>query len=127
MAVETEVEALGKKLPARVSEIVPSGDPAARSYTVRIDLPWSSQLRSGMFGRARFPLGRRRVLIVPAAAIEERGQLQTVYVFEDGAARNRLVTVGTGGEVLSGLNEGEKLIAPIPPALYDGARVEVRP
>ena len=48
LRLEIEVEAAGKKLPARVSEIVPSGDPAARSYTVRIDLPVSSQLRSGM-------------------------------------------------------------------------------
>jgi membrane fusion protein, multidrug efflux system len=127
MAVETEVEALGKKLPARVSEIVPSGDPAARSYTVRIDLPFASQLRSGMFGRARFSLGRRKVLIVPAGAVEERGQLQTVYVLEDGRARNRVVTIGAGSEVLSGLHEGEKVIAPIPLALHDGARVEVRP
>jgi RND family efflux transporter MFP subunit len=125
--VEVNLEALGKTFPARVAEIVPMGDSAARSYTVKIDLPGTPQLRSGMFGRARWSLGSRKVLVVPAGALQERGQLQTVFVVEDGMARSRVVTTGAGNEILSGLNEGEKVAAPVPPALFDGARVEVRP
>ena len=60
----------------------------------------------------------------------ERGQLQSVFVMEDGCARTRLVTTGerrqTAVEVLSGLSEGEKLVSPAPAGLADGARVEVR-
>jgi RND family efflux transporter MFP subunit len=126
-AVEVTLESLNRTFPARVSEIVPMGDAAARSYTVKIDLPGTPQLRSGMFGRARWALGKRRVLVAPAGAVQERGQLQTVFVVEDGAARSRVVTAVAGNEILSGLNAGEKVIAPVPPALYDGARVEVRP
>jgi len=84
-------------------------------------------LSPGMFGRARWTLGRRKALVLPAGAVQERGQLQTVFVVEDGHARSRVVTAGPDNVVLSGLNPGEKVIAPVPPALYDGARVEARP
>jgi multidrug efflux pump subunit AcrA (membrane-fusion protein) len=45
------IEALDRKLDARVSEIVPSVDASSRSYVVKLDLPLLAQLRSGMFGR----------------------------------------------------------------------------
>ena len=129
-AVEAVLEATDKKLNARVSEIVPSVDAASRTYIVKLDLPASPELRTGMFGRAIFPLGTQKVVAVPLAALTERGQLQSVFVVEDGVAHTRLVTTGrrTAGaaEVLSGLDAGEKVVLPVPVGLQDGARVEVR-
>ena len=129
--VEVSLEALDKKLVAKVSEIEPSVDPASRSYTVKIDLPAMAQLRSGMFGRTVFATSARKVLTVPAGAVQERGQLQTVFAVEDGAAHARLVTTGERGaagvEILSGLSAGEQVVSPIPAGLQDGAKVEVRP
>ena len=129
-SVEVQLEALDRRLTARVSEIVPAVDAASRAYTVKIDLPSLENLRSGMFGRAWFPMGAHQVVTVPAAALVERGQLVSVFVVEDGCARNRLVTTGrrqaNGVEVLSGLSEGEKVVSPIAAGLADGARVEVR-
>jgi multidrug efflux pump subunit AcrA (membrane-fusion protein) len=105
-------------------------DSASRTYIVKLDLPATPQLRTGMFGRAIFPLGTEKVVAIPAAALMERGQLQSVFVVEDGVAHTRLVTTGrrTGDsvEVLSGLNARETIVAPLPPGLQDGARVEVR-
>jgi RND family efflux transporter MFP subunit len=128
--VEVALEALDRKLNAHVSEIVPAVDAASRSYVVKIDLPAIPQLRSGIFGRAFFPLGSRKVVVVPAAALVERGQLQCVFVDEAGVARTRLVTIGQRGkdnvEVLSGVSAGERIITPVPAALQDGARLEVR-
>ena len=128
-AVEAVLEA-DRKLNARVSEIVPSVDSASRTYIVKLDLPATPNLRTGMFGRAVFPLGMQKVVAVPLAALMERGQLQSVFVVEDGVAHTRLVTTGRhtkdGVEVLSGLNAGEKLVVPLPQGLQDGARVEVR-
>lgn len=125
------LEALGRTVESRVAEVVPAVDPAARSYTVKIDLPALPGLHSGLFGRARFPLGTRKALVLPEGAIQERGQLQSVLVAEGGLARTRMVTAGlaVGGlrEVLSGLNPGEQVIYPVPAGLTDGARVEVRP
>jgi RND family efflux transporter MFP subunit len=129
-AVEAVVEATDRKLNARVSEIVPSVDAASRSYIVKLDLPATPGLRTGMFGRAIFPLGMQKVVAVPLVALTERGQLQSVFVVEDGVAHTRLVTTGrrTSGavEVLSGLTAGEKVVLPVPAGLQDGARVEVR-
>jgi RND family efflux transporter MFP subunit len=128
--VDIALESLDRRLTARVSEIVPAVDSVSRAYMVKIDLPAVPNLRSGEFGRARFPMGTRNVVTIPPLALVERGQLQSVYAIEDGCARTRLVTTGergpTGVEVLSGLSGGEKLVSPVPAGLADGARVEVR-
>jgi RND family efflux transporter MFP subunit len=127
--VEVALEALDRRLSARVSEIVPQVDAASRAYAVKIDLPALPNLRSGMFGRAWFPMGARKVVAVPTSSIVERGQLQSVFVIEDGFARNRLITTGNrqqdAVEVLSGLTEGEMVVSRIAPGLTDGRRVEV--
>lgn len=130
-AVEVALDALDRRLDARTSEIVPAVDAASRSYIVKIDLPPLPNLRSGMFGRALFPMGAHKVLTLPALALIERGQLQSVFVVENGFARNRLVTAGQRGpqgiEILSGLSEGEKVVTSPSAMLADGAPVEVRP
>jgi membrane fusion protein, multidrug efflux system len=111
-------------LEARVSEIVPSVDAASRAYIVKIDLPALPTLRSGVFGRAGFQLGSQSVLAIPATAVAERGQLQSVFVNDNGVAHSRLITTGQKLkdriEVLSGLTAGEKVIYPVPPGLADG-------
>jgi len=128
--VDIALEALDRRFTARVSEIVPAVDAASRAYIVKIDLPAVPNVRSGMFGRAWFPLGARKVVAIPPQAMVERGQLQSVFVIEDGVAHTRLVTTGQhrpdAVEVLSGLSEGERLVSPVPSGLMDGARVEVR-
>ncbi len=128
--VDVALESLDRRFTAHVSEIVPSVDAASRTYIVKIDLPAMPNLRSGMFGRAMFPLVTRKVATIPPPAMVEHGQLQSVFVIEDGCARTRLVTTGerrqSAVEVLSGLSEGEKLVSPVPAGLTDGARVEVR-
>ncbi len=129
-AVEVTLDALDRKLNTRVSEIVPAVDAASRTYIVKIDLPAEAHLRSGMFGRAEFPLGTRPALAIPAAAVVERGQLQSVFVVDNGEARSRLITAGRRSngavEALSGLSAGESVVSPVPPGLQDGARLEVR-
>jgi RND family efflux transporter MFP subunit len=128
--VDVVIDPSNALVKARVTEVVPSVDAGSRSYIVKIDLPSAPQLRSGAFGRAIFPLGTQKVLAIAAAGLIERGQLQSVFVVENGVARTRLVTAGRRTkesiELLSGLNAGETIVLPIPPGLEDGARVEVR-
>jgi RND family efflux transporter MFP subunit len=125
--VSVVLNGLDRTLEARVSEIVPAVDAASRSYTVKIDLPAVPALRSGAFGRALFSLGSRSPLTIPAAAVTERGQLQSVLVAENGVAHTRMITTGQKAtdqmEVLSGLTAGEKVIYPVPPGLSDGAAI----
>lgn len=116
---------------ATVSEIVPAVDASSRTYLVKLNLPPSPGLRSGVFGRVRFQAGVRPVLTIPAEAVSQRGQLESVFAVEDGFARTRLVTLGErrAGDVeaLSGLSAGDRVIVPVPGNLVDGAKVEVRP
>jgi RND family efflux transporter MFP subunit len=125
--VSVVLNGLDRTFEARVSEIVPAVDAASRSYTVKIDLPAVPTLRSGAFGRALFSLGSRSPLTIPAAAVTERGQLQSVLVAENGVAHTRMITTGQKAtdqmEVLSGLTAGEKVIYPVPPGLSDGAAI----
>ena len=128
--VSVRLDGVDRTLDARVSEIVPAVDAASRSYTVKIDLRAAPSLRSGAFGRALFQVGSRSALTVPAAAVTQRGQLQSVMTAENGVAHTRLITAGQKSqdqvEVLSGLTAGETVIFPVPSSLSDGAAVEVR-
>jgi len=129
--VSVTLDGIDHAVDARVSEIVPVVDAASRAYTVKIDLPPLAVIRSGVFGRAAFQLESRSVVAIPAEAVGERGQLQSVVVAENGVARARLITAGQKSkdrvEVLSGLSAGEKVIFPVPRGLADGDPVEVRP
>ena len=128
--VTVTFDALSRTFEAKIGEVVPSVDAASRAYLVKIDLPAIPHLRSGLFGRARFVIGTRPVLSVPVSAVMERGQVQSVFVVENGAARLRLITLGRKmadrAEVLSGLNAGDPALSPIPVGLADGSKVEIR-
>jgi multidrug efflux pump subunit AcrA (membrane-fusion protein) len=131
--VSVSIDALGQKpMDGQVSEIVPALDPASRSTIIKIDLraPDSSTLfRSGLFGKARFKTGTKRVLTVPVQSVLERGQLTFVYVVDPAKiAHMRLIQTGKPYgdrvEVLSGLSEGDQVIVEPLPAVKDGATVE---
>jgi len=108
----------GAEISGKVEQIVPAADPASRSFLVKIGLPTDAHLRSGIFGRARFPLGERQALMIPRTAIIERGQLQGIYVLDaNRVAGLRYVTLGKSiglqVEALSGL-EGGEIVASAP-------------
>lgn len=125
------IEALGnQEFTCSVKEIVPVADPNSRSYTVKLSLPTiaGQQLRSGLYGKARFVTGARQVLSVPQKAVIQNGQLVSVFVVDhSGTARMRLIktgeTFGERVEVLSGLNDGEQIVSETSPQIKDGTRV----
>ena len=115
-AVPVSFDASERELRAKVAQIVPASDPGSHSFLVKLDLGAAPDMRSGRFGRARFPKGRREALLVPSAAVISRGQLQNAYVVgADGIASLRYITVAPvddrRAEVLSGLEAGEKVVA----------------
>ena len=128
--VIVRLDSLGRDIEARVSEIVPAMDPVSRTFTARIDLPSSPLIRSGLFARALFPAGEKDALTVPATAVRDQGQVQSVFVADNGFARVRLVKTGARAEsaveVLSGLSPGDRVVANPPAALTDGSKIEVR-
>jgi hypothetical protein len=115
-------------LSGTISEIARSLDASSHSFTVKIDLPSSAVVRSGMFGRARFTAGAEDRLTIAAAAIVPRGQLSTIYVVSpDNRAQMRVIDVGARGqdwvEVLAGVSAGERVILS-PVAISDGTAVK---
>ena len=115
-----------------VAEIVPAADPASHSFLVKIDLPSSSQTRTGMYGTAEFANGTRQAILIPRSAAVARGSLNCVYVLDvQGIAQLRYITLGAiqGNlvEVLSGVSGGEKLVDMPSDRGLAGKRIEVQP
>jgi|WetSurMetagenome_2_1015567.scaffolds.fasta_scaffold30131_2 RND family efflux transporter MFP subunit len=103
----------GRKVPGRVSEIMPAIDPGTRSFLVKIGLTDPS-LRSGLYVRVLVPEGRKQTFLIPKTAIIEKGQLAGVYVVDDrGVMTYRMVRTGRSYgdrvEMLSGLRDGETI------------------
>ncbi len=120
------VEILDREYDATVDRIAPSGDPASRTFSVKLMLDNADGvLKSGMFARVSFARGEREALRVPEAALVVRGQLEGLFIAGDGQARLRWVKTGRrdGGrvEILSGLEAGERYLAAPPSGLADGA------
>jgi RND family efflux transporter MFP subunit len=119
----------GASFRGRVAQMVPAADPASRSFIVKIQLPADSRLRSGLFGRAHIARGERQAILIPRRAVVERGQLQGVYVVgEDQIATLRYITLGQAAgdrvEALSGLQDGERVVAAPGDRELGGKRVE---
>jgi RND family efflux transporter MFP subunit len=124
------IDALGTRaLNGIVSQILPAGDPQTHTFTVKVDLPVTPGLKSGMFGRLQLDKGVTQTMLVPASAIVERGELTSVYVVgSDQIGRLRWVKVGRRfdkqSEILSGVNVGERVLLEGSRGV-DGALVQV--
>ncbi len=127
-SLPVRVDAAGAELMGQVSEIAPSASAGSRTFLVKLDLPSAEKLRAGQFGRVRVPVGERSAMLVPEAAVVRRGQIETVFVVQDGTARLRLVKTGRSldgnVEIVSGLSGGEQLVVIDAALLTDGAAVE---
>lgn len=123
--IRLQVEAAQLSVEGKVGELEPSADSASRTFLVKIDLPSSPKLRAGLFGRAWIPSGEEKVLLVPATAVVQRGQMEIAFVEVDGVARLHLVrTVPHDDEsraVLSGLSVGDRVVLDPPATLRDDA------
>lgn len=114
-----------------VTEVVPTIDPASRTFTVKADLP-AGRARSGQSGKVRFAAGKGTVLAVPKRAITRVGGSDGVFTVGavDNVARLSMITLGAEFddrvEVLSGIEGGARVALSPVDKLSDGAQVEVR-
>ncbi|MEG3848462.1 efflux RND transporter periplasmic adaptor subunit [Microcoleus sp. herbarium19] len=127
------------KLSGTVREISPLVDPQNRQATVKIDLPASEFLRSGMFLRASISTATAQGLKVPANAIvpqsdgssmvyklvgEDKVQAQRVEVGEiSGGAVGDLTAAKV--QIKNGLKAGDRVVVDGAGYLKDGDRVKV--
>jgi RND family efflux transporter MFP subunit len=126
--LEVTIPTIRKTFIGVVAEVSPTAEAASRTFLVKLDLPASSELRAGQFGRAAVPVGEAKSIRIPASAIVKRGQMEIVFVNDQGKARLRLVKTGKtftdGVEILAGLADGDAVIVTEPARLIDGQPVE---
>ncbi|WHZ27702.1 MAG: ABC transporter, RND-adapter-like protein [Nitrospira sp.] len=128
--IPVTIDALGEPaLIGTVSQILPAGDPQTHTFMVKVDLPKTAGLKTGMFGRFPLEKGTAHSILVPSTAVVERGELNSVFVVgEDRIARLRWVKLGRRYEkqveILSGINEGERVVMDGSRGV-DGAAVQV--
>lgn len=113
----------------RVAEVAPAVDPTSRTRRVQLTFADDADPAPGEFIHVLWPAGEIIRLTLPSSALMPLGQLERVFVIEEGRARLRLIRTGDrdadGVTVLSGLNPGELVILAPPAALREGRRVEV--
>ena len=127
--VQVTLDAVASSFAAKIAEVVPTADPASRTFVAKIALNQKG-LKSGMFGRGALSLGTTiNGITVPKKAVVERGAMTIVWaVDKDSIARMRIVKIGrTAGdrvEVLSGLSDGDRVAVSGVEKVSEGAKVE---
>lgn len=95
--------------------IFPYADSASNTIKVRLRLPDKIQaVLPGMFVKASFNIGQRKVLAVPFSSLVQRSELTALYVVaDDGRISLRRVSVGERLDdqivILSGMSTGERV------------------
>lgn len=133
MPVEVTVDALeGESFQGKVSLVHPTLDPMSHTFTVEVSVPNSQQrLRPGMFARVKMNFGTNdRPLLSDRAVLKQVGSNDRyVFVEKDGIAHYTLVELGARiddkYEILSGLNQGDRVIVQGNSGLIDGTEVAV--
>jgi RND family efflux transporter MFP subunit len=119
--IDVQVEGIEHRCKGLVSEKVPESQSDSRSFQVKVTGPCPPDIHSGVFGRIYIPLGEEEVLAIPKNAVRHVGQLELAEVAEDGKTVMRSIRTGRTSEdnpalegyveILSGLQEGEEVVA----------------
>jgi len=117
--------------PGRVAEIAPAGDPTSRTATVKLAVS-APGLRPGQFARVTLAgASTDNTISLPVSAVIAFGQMEKIFVVENGSAHLRLVRTGAHRdgqvEVLSGLTGSEQVVSEGADQLSDGQAVQVQP
>jgi multidrug efflux pump subunit AcrA (membrane-fusion protein) len=134
MMINAQLDVSHRRVPVRVAQVFPMADPQRHTVKVKFDLP-QGVAEPGMYAKVLVPdfnAPARANPVIPASAIRYNGSLPGVYVLDDqGSVELRLVRVGEpvpGGmiSVLSGLRQGERILADPPPGVAAGWSSEMK-
>jgi RND family efflux transporter MFP subunit len=114
-----------------VTESSATLDPSTRTREVVVEFPGAIGMPSGHFVRALWPAGETDTISVPPNAITAIGQIERAFIVVDGKAVLRVLKTGTREpthvHIVSGLEEGDRVIVQPPAGLRDGQPVNTRP
>lgn len=107
--------------------VEPTVDVATRLGRARIAIDHPDQVRSGMYAEADILVASHDALAVPVTAVGSEGAETTVMLVKDGVVHRTVVTTGIrdGGwvEVLSGVAEGDQIVAKAGAFVTDGDKI----
>lgn len=115
-----------------VTEIGPAADTASHTAQVKIRIDSNSALRPGQYARVALPgTAGVNTFLVPETALFRFGQMERLFVIQDGKAHLRLVRSGEHRadqvEILAGLYPGEQVVVQGGAQLVDGQPVRMVP
>jgi len=115
----------------RIAEIVPQSNPATHSVRFKVDLPPDTRAVHGQYMKLEVPIGTRDAFLITRSAVRRTGQLNGLFIIEDGSiARFRLIKSAPYDaeqlEILSGIEQGEKIIIQPVERIADGMPVEIQ-
>lgn len=125
----------GRTVEGRVARVSPTIDPATRAVTVYVEIPNpDGSLKGGTFASG-LVIGRTKpnALIVPATALRQGQEDGRSFVYRIEGDRLAQAPVGLGvvdeargiAEVLSGLAEGDRIVAGNVGTIGNGMKVEI--
>jgi RND family efflux transporter MFP subunit len=121
----------GRTFTGTVQRIAPAADPATRQVPVVVRIPNDEgTLVAGLFAQGRVESTVRQGILVPTAAVDERGVAPTVLRLKAGRAERVAVQLGTRDpdteqvEVTSGLAAGDTVL--VGPAIGTAPGTPVR-
>ena len=117
------IPSLGKNVRGRIDELVSAADPGSRSFLIKVILTFDEQLRPGMYAEIEVPGGMTSQILVPVSSVVSVGQLNVIWVRQDGAFIRRFVKLGAQTsdakvEILGGLDIGEEVLI-VPPLVNE--------
>jgi RND family efflux transporter MFP subunit len=125
------------KIPGAVIAIIPTADRSKATVKVRIAIKQKdARIVPDMGVRVAFledaparPAAKTAAVLVPSEAVRVEGTQGVVFVYANDRVRRRAVTLGpeVGGQrhIVSGLQDGERVVLSPPASLEDGAAVRL--
>ncbi|MBE6222181.1 MAG: efflux RND transporter periplasmic adaptor subunit [Bacteroidales bacterium] len=133
-AVTLTVDAIpGQTFNGKIERIYPTIDPATHTFKVEVNVPNTDRvLRPGMYARVNVNFGFRHSVIVPDQALVKQEGTGTRFIFvlkDDNTVSYLPVTIGRHMgqeyEILSGLEEGARVVVKGQALLREGVKVNV--
>jgi RND family efflux transporter MFP subunit len=126
----------GQRFTGRITRVNPTADPVTRQVRVYATIPnearrGSAPLVGGLFAEGRIASASRAGLVVPAAAVDQRGLAPTVVRLKAGKVESVSVQLGLHDkaaetyEVTSGLAAGDTLLVGAAQGISAGTAVKV--
>lgn len=123
----------GKTFTGSVVRLYPVMDPATHTFNVEVQIRNENrELRPGMYARVTVKFGDNNSIVLPdAAVVKQQGSGQRfVYILEGDKVQLKEITLGRHFddkyEILSGVEEGQKVVVKGQTALKSGITVEVQ-